>query len=91
MFIDLIVAVRNEVGIWKGVFGSYRLTIVAEVLQFVALQIMVSEREMGTDVEQLNHLVGYLHVEIKEKLVFLLKERAQVVLVVRKEWTLAIG
>ena len=52
---------------------------------------MVSEREMGTDVEQLDHLVGYLHVEIKEKLVFLLKERTQVVLVVRKEWTLAIG
>ena len=52
---------------------------------------MVCEREMGTDVEQLDHLVGYLHVEIKEKLVFLLKERTQVVLVVRKEWTLAIG
>mgnify|MGYP000724248343 CR=1 FL=1 len=46
---------------------------------------------LGRMSEELYHLLGSLHVEIEEELVFLFKEGADVVLIILEEWTLAIG
>ena len=58
---------------------------------FFTLNVLFGNRNPGTDVEEFYHLLCSLHVEIEEELVFLLVERADVVLIILEERALAIG
>lgn len=92
MLVDLIVSTGHEVFVGKRMFGAYGISVVDEVgTHGVARDVMLGEAEGGAYVEKLNHLVGYLEVEIEEKLILFLVEWAYVVLIVWKEGALSVG
>lgn len=92
MLVDLIVSTGHEVFVGKRMFGTYGVSVVDEVgTHGVARDVMLGEAEGGAYVEKFNHLVGYLEVEIEEKLILFLVEWAYVVLIVWKEGALSVG
>ena len=94
LLVNLVIALRLEFGVRKGFLGANRIAEILDFIlffQFFTLNIGFGDRNLRTDVEKFYHLRGCLHVEIEEKLVFLLVEGADVVLVILEEWALAVG
>ena len=92
VLVDLIVSTGHEVFVGKRMFGAYGISVVDEVgTHGVARDVMLGEAEGGAYVEKFNHLVGYLKVEIEEKLILFLVKGTYVVLIVWKERALSVG
>lgn len=92
MLVDLIVSTGHEVFVRKRMLRAYGVSVVDEVsVHSVARDVMLGEAEGGAYVEKLNHLVGYLEVEIEEKLILFLVEWAYVILIVWEERALSVG
>ena len=60
-------------------------------IRFVLREVFVGHADMRANVQEFYHLLRYLHVEIEEKLVFLLVERADVILVILKERAFSVS
>ena len=72
-----------------GGFAIRRASVIAPIA--LLREVLVGNQNLRTDVEEFYHLLGCLHVEIEEELVFLLVEGADVVLVILEERALAVG
>lgn len=87
MLKDLPIRARREIGIRLGTLGMNDVTEIMVVRRLVVCRIVYA----WLNIRQFANLLAYFLVEIDQKRIFPFKERADVVCVILKKGTLAIG
>lgn len=91
LLIHLIISLRCEIGVRKRLLRTNRITEVHDIKVLSVLrEVLIRHLHVRTNVEELYQLLHDFHVEVEEEIVFLLIERADVVLVILEERTLAV-